>query len=76
MRRVRPSTTSPDGTGATWSALGSGVGLGPFSYIQALTLSRGSLWVGGNFATAGDKISANFARYTYRTYIFLPLILR
>ncbi len=62
--------------GSNWSALGSGVGPWPFSYIQALTLSRGHLWVGGDFATAGDKVSANFARYTFGTYTFLPLIQR
>jgi hypothetical protein len=62
--------------GGNWSALGSGVGPWPFGYIQALALSRGNLWVGGNFGTAGDKVSANFARYTYGTYTYLPLILR
>jgi hypothetical protein len=62
--------------GSNWSALGSGIGPWPFSTINALTLSRGNLWVGGNFGTAGDKVSANFARYTFGRYTFLPLIQR
>jgi trimeric autotransporter adhesin len=62
--------------GSNWSALGSGLGPFPFSGTSALNISRGSAWVGGSFATAGDKISANFAQYTYGAYIFLPLILR
>ncbi len=63
-----------DGTG--WSALGSGIGPMPPSYINALTYSHGTLVVGGNFGTAGDKVSANFARYIYGRYIHVPLILR
>ncbi len=62
--------------GNNWSALGSGVGPWPFGSIQALALSHGNLWVGGDFGTAGDNVSANFARYTYGTYTYLPLILR
>jgi hypothetical protein len=63
-----------DGTG--WSALGSGVGPMPGSAVYALTYSHGTLFVGGYFGTAGDKVSANFARYTYGKYTYVPLVLR
>jgi hypothetical protein len=62
--------------GSNWSPLGSWVGPTPFGSIQALSLYRGSLWAGGNFGTAEDKVSANFARYSYGAYIFFPLIIR
>jgi trimeric autotransporter adhesin len=62
--------------GHNWSDLGSGMGPSPGGYIRALALSRGNLWVGGYFGTAGDKVSANFAQYIYGRYIYLPMILR
>jgi hypothetical protein len=56
--------------GSTWSALGSGInatGLGSGAPVSALALdSYGSLWVGGNFTTAGTNISVSLAKALLR----------
>src|SRR5438046_1901031 len=52
--------------GSSWSALGLGMGdssgdiFGPF--VAALTVSGSDLYAGGNFTTAGGKVSAYLAR--------------
>lgn len=45
--------------GANWSALGTGVSGGSFSYVQALAVLNNNLYVGGNFTAAGGS-SANY----------------
>ncbi|MCW5551526.1 MAG: hypothetical protein KIS67_05090 [Verrucomicrobiae bacterium] len=46
--------------GTNWSALGSGVG--DYSYIRTLAVSGKDLYAGGEFITAGGKVSAYVAR--------------
>jgi hypothetical protein len=50
--------------GTNWSALGSGVSGGSLSgtYVSALAVSGSDLYVGGNFTTAGGKVSAYVAK--------------
>jgi hypothetical protein len=43
--------------GNSWSALGSGVN----GNVSALAASGNTLYVGGNFSMAGEKVSANIA---------------
>ncbi len=62
--------------GNAWSALGSGIGPPTNSNVSSLASSNGTLTVGGYFSTAGDQAAANFARYTYGAYIFLPTVVR
>ena len=56
--------------GASWSALGSGIGGG--NLVAALTVSGTDLYVGGQFTTAGGKVSS----YIARAYLpALPMLL-
>ncbi|MBL0232095.1 MAG: T9SS type A sorting domain-containing protein [Chitinophagaceae bacterium] len=52
--------------GTSWSALGSGLGKDPTSYAipMGLALNCSNLYAVGYFATAGDKRSDRFARYS------------
>jgi hypothetical protein len=57
--------------GSSWSAMGSGVG-NPDSYqgVFALAVSGSDLYVGGNFTSAGGKISA----YLAKAIVSLPIL--
>ena len=52
--------------GSTWSPLGSGMGGGGSTFggtsVRSLAVSNTNLYVGGDFATAGDKISPDLTR--------------
>src|SRR5207245_150179 len=49
--------------GSSWSALGSGMGGGIFApSVHALALSGPDLYAGGQFTTAGGKVSGSIAR--------------
>jgi hypothetical protein len=50
--------------GTTWSSLGSGTD-GP---VYALAISDSTLYVGGEFTFAGDKLSPNLARVNIHTF--------
>ena len=59
--------------GATWNSLGTGIpGPGPFENytpVRALTVDpAGTLWVGGDFASAGGVPCANIARWNGTTW--------
>ena len=50
--------------GTTWSPLGSGIGGAQTNFVRCLAvLPVGELLAGGQFATAGNQVSAYFARY-------------
>ncbi len=50
--------------GRIWSSLGSGIsGSNPETTVDALAELGNELWVGGNFTTAGGKVSPNLARF-------------
>lgn len=50
--------------GAAWSPLGSGIVIGGWDYVAALTtLANGDLVVGGDFTTAGGVTANNIARW-------------
>jgi hypothetical protein len=49
--------------GSSWSALGSGVsGEGQYGGVFALAVLGSDLYAGGQFMTAGDKVSPNLAK--------------
>src|SRR5205807_1696397 len=49
--------------GASWSALSSGLGGGPFAQASALGVSGNDLYVGGAFTTAGGQPATNIAKW-------------
>jgi hypothetical protein len=49
--------------GSTWHPLGSGISGGQ-AYPTVILPFGGSIYVGGDFTTAGDKLSPNIARWT------------
>jgi trimeric autotransporter adhesin len=60
--------------GASWSSLGSGLN----NWVYALLPDeKGNLYVGGNFTTAGEKISTFIARWEISAFhLYLPLIVK
>jgi hypothetical protein len=51
--------------GSSWSPLGSGMdGNSTFSFVHALVIYDNKLIVGGDFTTAGGKVSAYIAQWT------------
>ncbi len=57
----------------SWSALGAGI-TGPSTvYVGALALSRGILYVGGNFTRAGDQNARSIAQWDARASRWSPL---
>lgn len=53
--------------GERWTHLGSGIPAGPLRYVRdLLAADADTLYVGGAFGAAGNKGSANFARYDMR----------
>jgi hypothetical protein len=60
--------------GANWSALGSGIGSpGSFVHVSALVMSRGDLYVGGTFSTAGGIATLNVAKWNGSSWSALSL---
>jgi hypothetical protein len=60
-----PATNIAKWNGTSWTALGSGLGGGSFSFweVDALTASGSNLYAGGIFYTAGGAAATNIAKW-------------